>query len=121
MIYCDKSELSDHIRDYQANKVITEPLLNVLYKIARGLQSKYHFPIESEDLVHDAVLTCLQKLDRIDPAKNCFSYLTTICFNSFRGQVRSQKTAFYGLLDYATAQGVKIPKEVYERYRPSSR
>lgn len=67
--------------------------------IAEALSKKYYFIQYSyrEDMVSDAVYTCLKYIDKFNPEKtrNPFSYFTQISFYAFVRKIQTEKKQTY--------------------------
>jgi DNA-directed RNA polymerase specialized sigma24 family protein len=89
-LYVSKPELSRMVKQSQRLGRVTDELVEVFGKIALGLYGRYGWSVslDHDDAIQEAICCMIAKLERFDPDKNLFAYLTTICSNSFKGQYR---------------------------------
>lgn len=101
--YIDTKTLSQLIVQAQKEKKLSPELCEVISKVMCGLIDRWKFKLwnsDREDCVNDAIVLLTQKIDNIKPKYNCFSYLTTVCFNLLRQKYRAE------LLNVRTIEGV---------------
>jgi DNA-directed RNA polymerase specialized sigma24 family protein len=93
--YVKNKDLLPEIRKYKATKVISDELGSMILQIARNYSNKGNFANYTwkEDMIGDAVLTCVTYLHNFNPdkSKNPFAYITTICHNAFLNFIKKQK------------------------------
>lgn len=95
--YVKNSEILPHIYEYKETGKVSEELGAMLLKIATNYANKGSFYgyTWKEDMVGEAILTCLKYLHNFDPMKqkrpNPFAYFTTVIHNSFLNYIRKQK------------------------------
>jgi len=92
--YIRNSDLLPEIVKYKENGCASESLGKMLMTIASNFSSKGSFSGYTwrEDMVSDAVLTCLKYLKNFDEKKsqNAFGYITQICKNAFLTYIKDQ-------------------------------
>lgn len=93
--YINNEELLKEVMIYKKDGILTEELGRMLLQIANHYSTKGNFSGYTwrNDMVSDAVLTCIKYLNSFNPdkSKNAFAYITQICKNSFRAYIKSQK------------------------------
>jgi len=89
-MYCDAKKLSIEITRYKQTGVISPELEKNITAIAAGIGRKLTY--NTDEFVQTCWLKFLQlDLDKIDPERNNFNYLTTVFFNEFRLMRRQPK------------------------------
>ena len=87
--YVTNKELLPEINYYAETGIATEKFGYQIMLIAQNLAKKSNYNGYSwvNDMVNEAILTCLKYCRNWDPEKsqNPFAYLTTICNSSFKG------------------------------------
>ncbi len=95
--YISNKDILPELAKYKTTGSISEELGNAIFIIASNYSRKGSFSSYSwrEDMVSEAVLTCLRYMHNFDPDKsknpNPFAYFTTICHNAFINYIRKQK------------------------------
>jgi len=95
--YIRNEDILPHIFEYRATGRISNQLGGILLQIAQNLASKgsFHGYTWRDDMVSDAVLTCVRYLHNFDPIRyespNPFAYFTSIMRNAFLNYIRKQK------------------------------
>jgi DNA-directed RNA polymerase specialized sigma24 family protein len=95
--YISNKDILPELAKYKETGDISERLGDSILIIARNYSNKGSFSSYTwrEDMVSEAVLTCLRYMHNFDPTKsetpNPFAYFTTICHNSFINYIRKQK------------------------------
>ena len=95
--YVKNSELMPHIYEYRETGKVSEELGSMILKIASNYANKGNFYgyTWKEDMVGEAVLTCIKYMHNFDPMKqkrpNPFAYFTTVIRNAFLNYIRKQK------------------------------
>jgi DNA-directed RNA polymerase specialized sigma24 family protein len=79
-VYVKPAELKRAVEESQAAGTITPELYRAIVQIAKGVHKRYGLP-ELEDTIQDAMVCVLTNLDKLNPEKPVFSYLTTIVRN----------------------------------------
>ncbi len=89
--YIDKQELKAELQKYYSSgkvkeeRVISERLGEMMLLIATNYASKYNFhkyPYKVE-MISDAVYRMISQIEKLNPDRNPFSYMTAICYTSF--------------------------------------
>lgn len=83
-MYCTRERCKELIIEAKATGTLSVELCSVITQIVSGLISKTKIKLDKEDMCQECVLLIGTRLDNFDPANNCFSYMTTICFNVLR-------------------------------------
>jgi hypothetical protein len=110
--YLDKAQFRDALKQYKTACVaaesvgkdtpqIPEYIGNCILSIARGLAQKYNFRSYSfvNDMVSDAVVTCIRYLRSYDPDRlgstgqptSALSYFTQTCHYAFLNRIKLEK------------------------------
>ena len=95
--YVDKKELLFEMAKYKETGVASEELGEMINAIATNFASKgsYSGYTWKDDMIQDAVLTCLKYMHNFDAEKykypNPFGYFTTIVCHSFLNYIKKQK------------------------------
>lgn len=93
--YVRNSDLLAEIIIYKQTGIATDRLGHMLLSIANNYTTKGNFIgyTWKNDMVGDAMLTCLKYLKNFDPnrSSNAFAYITQICKNSFKAHIKEQK------------------------------
>lgn len=104
--YVNNQEFKAALLDYAAQKEaaiaaglpkpqVQNYIAACFMKIAKGLGSKYNFRNYSylDDMVSDAVFTCLKNIDCFDPNRgtSAFAYFTQCVYFSFLGSIKDEK------------------------------
>ena len=93
-MYIYNEELISLIKDYHKDGFISDRLHVLLFNLAKNIGSKSNWKDYSwkEDMISDAYLKCLLKIDKIDTENgNAFSYFTTIIFNFYIDVIKKYK------------------------------
>jgi len=95
--YVNNKDLLVELKKYKDTKHITEELGGMIFEIAKNFASKgsYSGYTWKEDMISEAVLTCLRYMHNFDAKKykypNPFAYFTTIIYHSFLNYIKKQK------------------------------
>lgn len=95
--YVNNKDLLEEVIKYRETKHITEELGRMIFEISKNFASKgsYSGYTWKEDMISEAVLTCLKYMHNFDPNKqkypNPFAYFTTIIYHSFLNYIKKQK------------------------------
>jgi DNA-directed RNA polymerase specialized sigma24 family protein len=95
--YIRNDEILPHIYDYRETGLISNDLGKILLTIAENYACKgsFHGYTWKEDMVSEAVLTCIRYIHNFDPMRqkrpNPFAYFTMIIHRSFLTYIRKQK------------------------------
>lgn len=95
--YITNADMMPLIFDYRATGKVSEDLGAALLKIATNYANKgnFHGYTWKEDMVSEAVLTCIKYMHNFDPMRfskpNPFAYFTSIIRNAFLNYIRKQK------------------------------
>lgn len=94
-----KAAVDKAIKNNEEVPKVSEYIGECFFKIADNLSRKYNFaniPYR-EDMVLDATLQCIEKVDKFDPEKsnNPFSYFTQTCYYEFLGTIAAEKDETY--------------------------
>ena len=95
--YVTNKELLPEIIEFKKTGKMSGELGRMLLAIATNYSSKGSFAGYTwrEDMVSDALLTCVKYLHNFDPDKqkypNPFAYITMICHNAFVNYINKQK------------------------------
>jgi len=83
--YIDKKLLNAELKIYRKTSIVTEQLALYIQQIVENYSSKASFRTYSylDDMKSCAVCRILDQLDKLDPEKNAFAYMTTMIFNVF--------------------------------------
>ena len=94
--YVSNKDLLPEMVNYRETKHITDELGEMIFKIAKNFASKgsYSGYTWKEDMISEAVLTCLKYMHNFDASKykypNPFAYFTTIIYHSFLNYIKKQ-------------------------------
>lgn len=94
--YVRNKDLLAEILKCREDDVITEELGRMVLQIATNYSKKGNFASYTwkEDMISEAVLTCLRYMHNFDPKKsdrpNPFAYFTTVIHNAFINYIRKQ-------------------------------
>lgn len=92
--YVNNKEIMEEMRKYKESGKISERLGEVYYLIAMNLsnRSNYIGYTWKDDMVAEAVLTCVKYCKNFDPDKsdNPFGYISKICNNAFLTYIKKQ-------------------------------
>lgn len=118
--YIKPAELKEELRELRRTGFPSEKLGDMLLKLARKFATRWNYCDYTfkEEFIGDAVLRMVQNAAKVDPDKNPFSYLTTICANCFAGRIKKEnkygdlkKILSEDMLDELSAtEGVTINK-----------
>jgi hypothetical protein len=103
--YIDNEELLEEIKKFKKTKKYSERLGEMILLIANNYSTLGSFNgyTWKDDMVGEAVLTCLKYLHNFDPDKqikpNPFAYIGTIVHRSFVNYIKKQKKHKY-IKDY---------------------
>ena len=95
--YIKNEDIMPLIFEYRATGQISDDLGDALLIIARNYANKgnFHGYTWKEDMVSEAVLTCIKYMHNFDPMRyskpNPFAYFTSIIRNAFLNYIRKQK------------------------------
>lgn len=93
--YVRNKDMLPEIRKYKETDIISEKLGGMIMAIANNYSNKGSFANYTwkEDMVGEAVLTCVKYMHNFDPekSKNPFAYFTTIIRNAFLNYIKKQK------------------------------
>lgn len=94
-IYLENSDILTELTEFRKKGIVSEELGIMIVKIANNYSKLGSFSGYTwrEDMVSEAVLTCIKYLHNFNPDKssNPFSYITTICKNAFINYITKQK------------------------------
>jgi DNA-directed RNA polymerase specialized sigma24 family protein len=90
-MYITPERLKTLIEHAQATGEITAELVEAVTKIAQGRVRRAGVRFHTEDYVQECLLDLCTKLHHIDPSKNAFAYITTMCWHRFLQVHRSGK------------------------------
>ena len=93
-MFINNKELTELIKEYHDKGYIPERLHILLYNLSKNIGSKANWKNYTwiDDMISDAYLKCLIKIDKFDTEKgNAFSYFTTIIFHFFIDVVKKYK------------------------------
>ncbi len=122
--YIKPSELKDELRALRASGFPSEKLGEMFLKLAKRFASRWNFCeyTYKEEFISDALLRMVQNAHKVDPDKNPFSYLTTICANCFAGRIKKENK--YGDLkknlskealdDFSHDEGISMKRDMEE-------
>lgn len=80
------------IKESQEQDKVTEELGEMYQMLVDGVMSKFRFKVnDDEDAKQMALITLIQKTNKIDPDKRPFSYCTTIVINSLKASFFKNK------------------------------
>lgn len=119
--YVKNADLLAEIIIFKQTGIATDNLGYMLLSIANNYTTKGNFIgyTWKNDMVGDAMLTCLKYLKNFDPARssNAFAYITQICKNSFKAHIKEQKKhseikdrcyqGYVSLVEYTNDKGQK--------------
>lgn len=92
--YVTNKEILAQVAEWHETEVMPEALGESFLIIARNLSNKSNFIgyTWKEDMIAEAVLTCIKYFGNFDPNKsnNPFAYITRICYNSFVNYIKKQ-------------------------------
>lgn len=92
--YVRNKDLLREVINYNKTSIASDSLAKMLMSIATSYLSKGSFAGYTwrEDMVSEAVLTCLKYLKNFNSEKsqNAFAYVTQICKNSFKAYIKNQ-------------------------------
>lgn len=120
--YVDKQEMLHEILHYRQTGTISEQLHLTFYQMAQNISMKGNWRGYTwrEDMVQDAYLKCVEKIDKFNPDKfdNPFAYFTTLIFNTYMDYIgkekkfKEAKSIMYEDFrqDFAQQHGVTLPK-----------
>ena len=94
MVYIDNKKLLELIGDYHKTKFASEELHVLMYNLAKNIASKSNWKDYTwkEDMISDAYLKCILKLDKFDMDRdNAFGYFTTLINNFYIDVVKKYK------------------------------
>jgi len=90
----NNKDLLVEIDTYKLSGKMSEELGGMILEIANNFSSRGSFAgyTWKDDLVADAVLTCVKYLKNFDPEKssNPFSYITQVCYHAFLNYIKNQ-------------------------------
>jgi DNA-directed RNA polymerase specialized sigma24 family protein len=95
--YIKNEDIMPLIFEYRATGEVSNDLGDALLTIARNYANKgnFHGYTWKEDMVSEAVLTCIKYMHNFDPMRyskpNPFAYFTSIIRNAFLNYIRKQK------------------------------
>lgn len=122
--YIKPIELKEELRALRRTGFPSEKLGEMFLKLARRFASRWNFCeyTYKEEFISDALLRMVQNAHKVDPDKNPFSYLTTICANCFAGRIKKENK--YGdlkknlsievLEDFSHDEGIGLKKDMEE-------
>jgi DNA-directed RNA polymerase specialized sigma24 family protein len=91
--YVAPADLRKELIIYRKDGVITEKFGEMVLKIARRYSSIQKFSSYSyrDEFISDAAYRIIQQIDKLDPDKNCFAYVTKICYHCFVNRINKEK------------------------------
>jgi hypothetical protein len=91
--YIDKKLLNEELKKYRDTNIISEQLALYIQQIVENYSSKGSFKTYSylDDMKSCAVCRILDQLDKLDPEKNAFAYMTTMIYNVFIAFIGAEK------------------------------
>jgi hypothetical protein len=83
--YIDKKLLNAELKNYRETNIVSEQLALYIQQIVENYSTKGSFRTYSylDDMKSCAVCRILDQLDKLDPEKNAFAYMTTMIYNVF--------------------------------------
>lgn len=83
--YIDKKLLNAELKKYRETNIVSEQLALYIQQIVDNYSTKGSFRTYSylDDMKSCAVCRILDQLDKLDPTKNAFAYMTTMIYNVF--------------------------------------
>ena len=94
--YVKNKDLLAELTIYREENIMTDNLGMMIKQIATNYSNKGNFASYTwrEDIISEAVLTCLRYMHNFDPNKmakpNPFAYFTTVIHNAFINYIRKQ-------------------------------
>lgn len=91
--YIDKKLLNEELKKYRKTDIVSEQLALYIQQIVENYSSKASFRTYSylDDMKSCAVCRILDQLDKLDPEKNAFAYMTTMIYNVFIAFIGSEE------------------------------
>lgn len=93
--YVENEELLEEIIKFKKTKIMSDRLGEMILLIAKRFSTigKFRNYTWRDDMIADAVLTCVKYCHSFDPKKstNPHAYITKICLNQFRQYLKKQK------------------------------
>ena len=86
--YIDKKLLRSEMESYLATGIISPELTVMLNNIVSGVVVRYGANMDREEVRQNCWLLFLRHLNKINPEKNAFSYLTSMVRNCMRAMKR---------------------------------
>lgn len=83
-MYCSKARCAELVIKAQEKGTLSAELCEVITRIVCGLLDKTKMKLPKDDMCQECIMLIGTRLDNFNPANNCFSYMTTICFNVLR-------------------------------------
>ena len=80
--YVEPAQLAEIVRESQRAGRPSDALVALVTRMAAGLLGRHRWRVDCEDATQEAMLALVANLDRLDPEKNLFSYLTSMIQNS---------------------------------------
>jgi DNA-directed RNA polymerase specialized sigma24 family protein len=74
-VYVSRKQLAAAVRESQARGRISDDLARFVVLIVRGYASRYYLHDE-DDVVQSCVLKVMTNLNKLDPSRNVFNYIT---------------------------------------------
>jgi hypothetical protein len=94
MMYINNKKLLELICDYHKTNIVSEELHLLMFNLAKNVASKSNWKDYTwkEDMISDAYLKCILKLDKFDMERdNAFGYFTTLINNFYIDVVKKYK------------------------------
>lgn len=91
--YVDKKLLNLELKKYRETSIVSEQLALYIQQIVGNYSTKGSFQTYSylDDMRSCAVCRILDQLDKLDPDKNAFAYMTTMIYNVFIAFIAAEK------------------------------
>lgn len=90
-MYASREKVKELVVIAQATGQLPVELCDIICKVVVGLIGRNNMSLDRQDMCQDAVALISTKIANINPEDNCFSYITTICFNCLRQAYRRNK------------------------------
>lgn len=79
-MYLPKEKLRQAVIESQAMGTMSPALYDAVVKLVQGIRMRWGMS-EPDEILQDVCVSVLTHLQRLDPSKNLFSYLTTLVRN----------------------------------------
>jgi hypothetical protein len=117
--YINKKDLNEELKKYYAsgdckeNRVISNRLGEMMLQVATKYASKYKFNRYTfkAEMISDAVYRMVECVEKLNPEKNPFSYMTAICHTQFLKAIDKHKKSH--------AREKEIKERIYQDWMAS--